>query len=254
MLNRLDEETQADDCTAAGKTGRAGLPREVPCSASMRAGEASATVVNSPVERTTILLVEADSRSTISIEQALLQLGFGVLVARSLSVVHRLLRDPNVRIDVVLLDGNLPGGRTRELLADLEEAPREPGLVVLHDRADVFCPETVMSRAVVVPVTTPAQALGNILEAAAGGCVAYTLRRFSRRYKLSRKEAATLSRLAEGVSPKAIAAEANCSLQAVYAQLARICTRTSCRSYTEVVAKLFQFSCHGLGHEMGKTA
>jgi DNA-binding CsgD family transcriptional regulator len=89
--------------------------------------------------------------------------------------------------------------------------------------------------------------LGGILKTAADGHALATIKRFSRRFKLSDKETEILSRVTDGASPKAIAAEMRCSLQAVYARLAKICARTSCDSYQEVVAKLFQFSCHGLG-------
>jgi DNA-binding CsgD family transcriptional regulator len=57
-----------------------------------------------------------------------------------------------------------------------------------------------------------------------------------------------LDRVANGISPKQIAVEFGCSMQAVYAKLARVSTKTGCANYPEVVARLFQFSCHGLGH------
>jgi DNA-binding NarL/FixJ family response regulator len=191
---------------------------------------------------------------TNATEQALLQQGFAVVVVGTLLSARRLLTKPDLYADVVLLDRNLPDGCAEELLSELEQLPRQPGIVILSDNADDFYPDAVMFRAVVVSSFTSATVMGSILRKAAAGCADHTLRRFGQRYTLSLQEIEILGRLAEGSNPKTIAAEADCSLQAIYAHLARICKRTSCDSYPEVVAKLFQFSCHGLGHPMGKGA
>jgi hypothetical protein len=55
-------------------------------------------------------------------------------------------------------------------------------------------------------------------------------------------------RVVNGSSPKEIAAALGCSIQAVYAHLTGVGMKTKCVCYKEIVAKLFQFSCHGLGH------
>lgn len=203
-------------------------------------------------DRRTILLVEGRYPAPVSFGEALLRQGFALLVAANLRCARRVLVNPDVRIDVVLFDRNLPDGTAEDLLSELEDLPRQLGVVILADSVDAFCAEALKLRAVVVPVATPPAVLGGILKVAADGYAGTTIRRFSRRYKLSDKETEILKRVTEGASPKAIAAEMLCSLQAVYARLTKICARTSCESYQEVVAKLFQFSCHGLGREGGK--
>jgi DNA-binding NarL/FixJ family response regulator len=196
---------------------------------------------------TTILLVEGKYPPPTSFGEALLRQGFAVLVAANLRCARRVLVDPDVRVDVVLFDHHLPDGTAEDLLSELEELPRQLGVVILADSADDFCAGALELGGVIVPVATPLGVLGGILKTAADGHALATIKRFSRRFKLSDKETEILSRVTAGASPKAIAAEMRCSLQAVYARLAKICARTSCDSYQEVVAKLFQFSCHGLG-------
>jgi DNA-binding NarL/FixJ family response regulator len=196
---------------------------------------------------TTILLVEGKYPPPTSFGEALLRQGFAVLVAANLRCARRVLVDPDVRVDVVLFDHHLPDGTAEDLLSELEELPRQLGVVILADSADDFCAGVLELGGVIVPVGTPLGVLGGILKTAADGHALATIKRFSRRFKLSDKETEILSRVTDGASPKAIAAEMRCSLQAVYARLAKICARTSCDSYQEVVAKLFQFSCHGLG-------
>lgn len=202
--------------------------------------------------RRTILVVEGRYPPPPSLGESLLRQGFAVLVASNLLRARQILMDPEIRVDVVLFDRNLPDGTAEDLLSELEALPRQLGVVILADGADEFCAEALELRAVIVPVATPPRVLGGILKVAADGYVRTTVKRFGRRYKLSKRETELLMRVTEGARPKAIAAEMRCSLQAVYARLARICTRTACESYPEVVAKMFQFSCHGLGHEGGK--
>ncbi len=202
-------------------------------------------------DRRTILLVAGDRPPSVSLAEVLLMQGFAVLVAANPSCARQILVDPDVRVDVVLFDRNLPDGTAEDLLSELEDLPRQLGVVILADSADDFCAEALELRAVIVPVATPPTVLAGILKVAADGYAGATVKRFSRRYKLSDKETEILKRVTEGASPKAIAAEMSCSLQAVYARLTKICARTSCESYQEVVAKLFQFSCHGIGREGG---
>jgi DNA-binding NarL/FixJ family response regulator len=262
MLTRLDEVAflrSSDDCAATDPMEAAPAP-SMP-EPSMAAGPTQVVGsdprfchLGSALDRTTILFAQNRRPAAAATEQALRQQGFAVVVAGSLASARRILTDPGVRVDVVLIERNLPDGCADELLSELEDLPRQPGIVILTDDADDFCPEAVMFRAVVVPTVTSPTVLGNILKVAAEDYAAHTLRRFSKRYKLSRKETAILGRLADGGSPKSIATEANCSLQTIYFCLNRICQRTSCERYPEVVAKLFQFSCHGLGHAMSKGA
>ena len=102
-------------------------------------------------------------------------------------------------------------------------------------------------RAVWAPGTTSPSALASILRKAAPGYARCTLERFAKHFRLTNKECEYLARVANGISPKQIAGEFGCSIQAVYAHLARLSTKTGCANYQEVIAKLFQFSCHGSG-------
>jgi DNA-binding CsgD family transcriptional regulator len=77
-----------------------------------------------------------------------------------------------------------------------------------------------------------------------------TVHRFAKNFKLTPKESKILDELARGNAPKRIALSCGCSLQAVYAHLARISTKTNCASYHEVVAKLFHFTFHTLGQTL----
>jgi DNA-binding NarL/FixJ family response regulator len=208
---------------------------------------AEVQVLSDKKKGTTVLLIEGKSPPPTSFGEALLRQGFVVLVAATLRCARRVLVDPDVRVDVVLFDRNLPDGTAEHLLSELEELPRQLGIVILADSADDFCAGALERGGVIVPVATPWSVLGGILKTAANGHAVATIKRFSRRFKLSDREIEILRRVTDGASPKAIAAEMRCSLQAVYARLAKICARTSCESYQEVVAKLFQFSCHGLG-------
>jgi hypothetical protein len=47
---------------------------------------------------------------------------------------------------------------------------------------------------------------------------------------------------------KEIAERMNCSAPTVYGHLDRICEKTHCQDYHEVVAKLFSFACQARGH------
>ena len=109
-------------------------------------------------------------------------------------------------------------------------------------------PDASLYRAIWVPKSVHPPALVAIMHRVARGCAHKTLNRFARRFGLTRKETRVLDLVASGVGPKQIAANLNCSSQAVYALLARASNKTESLSYQEVVAKLFQFSCHGLGH------
>lgn len=201
-----------------------------------------------PAKRT-ILLLEGKGPLPPSLGEALLRQGFAVLVAANLSHARQLLLGPDARVDVILYASGLPNRAAGNLLLELEGLPRQPGLVILADIADSFCSAAVEFGAVIVPSATPSKVLGDILKVAADGNAGSTVKRFSRRYKLSDRETEILTQIIQGASPKSIAAEMRCSLQAIYARLSRICVRTACASYPEVVVKLFQFSCRGLHDE-----
>lgn len=65
--------------------------------------------------------------------------------------------------------------------------------------------------------------------------------RFAVRFGLSKRESQASILLAEGMRPKEIAQYMACSEKTVYAHLARVCRKTSCRDYHEVLCMLLIF-------------
>jgi DNA-binding NarL/FixJ family response regulator len=194
------------------------------------------------------LLVENDQACASTFSQALSKYAIVLDVAGSLSESRQFLCDSAEQIDVVLLDPVLPDGRGEDLLPEIEALPRQPGVIILTNRFDAVRPDATLYRAIWVPKSMQPPALANIMRRVAKGCAHETLDRFAKRFRLTHKETRVLDLVASGVGPKQIAADLNCSAQAVYALLARASNKTESLSYQEVVAKLFQFSCHGLGH------
>jgi DNA-binding NarL/FixJ family response regulator len=195
-----------------------------------------------------VLFVEDTGSCARAFKRALAAYGIDIVVAGDLSQARGLLRERGEQFDSVLLDLHLPDGRGEDLLAEIEALRRQPGIVILSDFLDEVRPEVTSYRAVLAPKTIAPSALAAILHQGAAGYAQDTLARFARNYGLSGRESEILGRVASGASPKQTAADLACSVQAVYVNLAGVCTKTGCSSYHEVVAKLFQFSCHGLGH------
>jgi len=67
---------------------------------------------------------------------------------------------------------------------------------------------------------------------------------FSQRFNLSKRETQASLLLCEGMRAKEIAHYMSCSEKTVYAHLARVCKKTHCRDYHEVVCMLLAFVCH----------
>jgi DNA-binding CsgD family transcriptional regulator len=139
----------------------------------------------------------------------------------------------------------LPDGRGEELLPDLDQLSRQPGLVIFSSFLDEIRPEATSYRPILVPKTIAPSSLAAIVRIAANGYAHHALSHFAKRFGLTNKETKILELVARGEKPKGIAQELDCSIQAVYAHLTKICVRTDCSSYQEAMAMLFQFACHG---------
>jgi DNA-binding NarL/FixJ family response regulator len=200
--------------------------------------------------RISVLVVEDDQALALALIPALLQHRVEAVVKNNLACARGFLTNQGKVIDAVLLGSHLPDGRGDELLAEIEALPKQPGIVMFNDSLSDICPDLTSYRVVWTPKSTPPSALASMLRQASRGYAHTTLHRFARRFQLTGKEIEVLDRVAKGSSPKNIALDDGCSLQAVYAHLAKLSTKVGCMSYHEVVAKLFQFSCHGLGHEV----
>jgi DNA-binding NarL/FixJ family response regulator len=195
-----------------------------------------------------VLFVEDTGPCARAFKRALETYGVDIVVAADLSQARRLLRERGEQFDAVLLDLHLPDGRGEDLLPEIEALTKQPGIVILSDFLDEVRPEVTSYRVVLASKTISPSALAAILHQGATGYVDDTLTRFARNYRLTSRETEILGRVASGASPKQTAADLACSVQVVYVHLAGVCAKTGCASYHEVVAKLFQFSCHGLGH------
>lgn len=198
-----------------------------------------------------VLFVEDMEPCARAFKRALAAYGIDIVVASDVSQGRQLLQVRGEQFDAVLLDLHLPDGRGEDLLPEIEALARQPGIVILSDFLDEVRPEVASYRAVLAPKTIAVSALAALLHQGATGYADDTVTRFARNYRLTSREEEILARVAKGASPKQTAAELACSVQVIYVHLAGVCAKTRCSSYHEVVAKLFQFSCHGLGHDAG---
>jgi DNA-binding NarL/FixJ family response regulator len=197
------------------------------------------------------LLVDDMGSSATSFKQALAVLGIDIVIASNLSQARRLLQARGDIFDAVLLAVQLPDGCGEDLLPEIEALARQPAIVVLTDSLEEVRPDVISYRTVLAPKTTGLSTLAAILHQGANGHADDTLTRFARNYRLTEKESKVLACVARGASPKQTASHLACSVQAIYVHLGGICAKTNCTSYPGVMAKLFQFSCHGLGHDAG---
>lgn len=206
------------------------------------------SIVDDDVDVLSALLVEGDQVGALTFSQSLARYGIVIDIAASLSRARRLLRLSGDRMDVVVLDPQLPDGRGEDLLPEIEGLAKQPGVIILSDYPDDVRPDAMSYRAIWVAKMVKPPALAAIMRRVASGHAQNILHRFAKRFRLTRKETVVLDGVARGVGPKQLALDLRCSTQAVYALLAKVSAKTNCASYPCVMAKLFQFSCHGLGH------
>jgi DNA-binding NarL/FixJ family response regulator len=204
-----------------------------------------------PSVRISVLFVEDNQHCATAFRRVLGQYGFDLIIASTLASARKRLAQLGDDIDAVLLDLDLPDGRGEELLPLIETLSRQPGVVIFSDFLDEIKPEATSYRVVLTPKTIAPASLASILRRSARGYAQCTIERFGKHFGLTVREMETLDCMACGTSPKETAVTLVCSIQSVYAHLARICEKTSCTTYQEVVAMLFRYSCHGLGHAIG---
>ena len=196
-----------------------------------------------------VLLVEGDPARWQYLKCALEHFAIECIVAESLASALRLVTTSvGDGIDAVLLNPSMPDGQGEDLLPDLEGHARQPGIVILSDTPEQLRPDARSYRALFSSRRTLPASLAAMLRSTAHGYANCTVDRFAKRFGLTSRESEILHRLAGGMSTKKIALVLGCSLQAVYARLAKIGKKTECRGCQEIIAKLFRFSCHGLGH------
>jgi DNA-binding CsgD family transcriptional regulator len=194
-----------------------------------------------------VLLVEGDCPYASTCTQALAPHGIDSVVVDCLASARRLLREPGMGIQAVLIALHLPDGRGEELLPDIEALSNQPGVVLFSNCLEQIRPEATLYRTVLVTKSIAPAALARILRLAASGYASSTIKRFARYFRLTPRESEILVRLAAGTAPKEIARACGCSIQAVYAHLSRVGRKVHATGHYQIVAKLFQFSCHSLG-------
>jgi DNA-binding NarL/FixJ family response regulator len=194
------------------------------------------------------LLVEDDEAWSYGIRRALLSCGISVQVVHDVSGARHCLRMSGEPVDIVLLNPVLWNGRGDELLTEIEALPRQPGVVILTNLVEEIGVYSSSYRLLLVSKKVEPRKLASIMRRAARGSAQETIERFAKRFRLTRRETEVLDGIASGVAPKEMAMSLGCSTQAIYALLGKISVKTHCATYQTVVAKLFQFSCHGLGH------
>jgi DNA-binding NarL/FixJ family response regulator len=200
------------------------------------------------VFRMSVLFLEEDQPFATAFKRELSRYAVDVTIAGSLSLGRDLLAKMGASLDAILFDLSWRNGRVEDLLPDIDALPRQSAIVILADPHDPIRPLMVCYRPIFVPKTIAPESLIGILTATVDGYVQYTILRFARRFALSSKQLQILNSLAMGLSPKEVALGSNRSTQAVYAHMGRICAKSGCKNYQEVVALLFRFACHGLGH------
>jgi DNA-binding NarL/FixJ family response regulator len=195
-----------------------------------------------------VLLVEDDQTVADAITRDFGHDGVTVTVARTLAEARAALCQPSAPVGVVILELRLPDGRGESLLPDIEECPRQPAAII----TSAFLPELLADAleyrpvAMAKPVSTAA--LLRMVKTVAAGYTRPMIRRFVRRFELSRRETETVALLAQGHGAKEIARRLTCSDKTVYFHLTRICEKTNCRDYHEIVGRLLAFTCQALGH------
>jgi DNA-binding NarL/FixJ family response regulator len=194
-----------------------------------------------------VLLVDADLQFAHAVARDFVRNGLVVKLASTLESARRHLREDPTQIDVVVLDLCLPDGRGESLLSELDVRPRQPAVIM----TSTFSPEYQASAfeyrpaTILKPVSTAA--LQRLVQAVAKGYAWPAVKRFTRLFRLTKREEEVTTFLAHGLKPKEIADRLHCHEKAVYAVLSRLCTKTYCLDYHQVLGKLFEFACQALG-------
>jgi DNA-binding NarL/FixJ family response regulator len=191
-------------------------------------------------------LVDDDVDAATAIERASGRFRVSVTIAASLADARVMLRQR--RVDVVILELRLPDGRGEALLPDIEACPRQPAMII----TSAFLPELHSSALEYHPVAlskpVAPDALLRMARTVARGYAEPAMERFIRRFALSNREAEATRSIVYGLKPKETAERMRCSEKTVYAYLARVCAKTHCKDYHEVMGMLLAFTCHVLGH------
>lgn len=195
-----------------------------------------------------VLLVDPDDEFAQALIRDFCRSRIAVTVAHTLAEARSILHQGLPSLDVVLLELHLPDGRGESLLRDFEACPRQPVVVITSGYLQDLQLEALEYRPVSVGKAMGTAALLKVVKTVVAGYARPSIMRFSMRFKLTQCETEVMASIAHGVSPKVVAERRHCSEQAVYAHLARACSKTHCLDYHQLVGKLFAFVCQALGH------
>lgn len=191
-----------------------------------------------------VLIVEDDSSCARGLNRSLARKSIDVKVAKTMEQARQVLVGWDGLVDAVVLDLKLSDGRGEDLLPGIENMGKKLDLIHLSEVLHKTCPKATSHRVFLSPTSIVPTSLSVLLEWLVPKGAYFTLCQFATLFCLTNKESEILALLANGTAPKRIAMDGGFSIQAVYARLTRICAKTKCANYQEVLAKLFQFSCH----------
>lgn len=197
-----------------------------------------------------VLLVDADLQFTRSVARNFGRNGLLVKVAGTLAEARVVLREDSTPLDVVVLALRLPDGRGESLLAELDVRPRQPAVIMTTALAPEFESSAFEYRPVTVLKPVSGASLKRLVQSVARGYAWPAIKRFTRLFGLTKREEEVTTFLAHGLMPKEIADRLHCREKAVYAVLARVCKKTHCLDYHQVLGRLFEFACQALGRTL----
>jgi DNA-binding NarL/FixJ family response regulator len=195
-----------------------------------------------------VLLVEDDSCAADAIACNFSRNALEVTVARTLADAKAFLREGASPFDVVILELHLPDGRGESLLPDIETCPRQPATIITSASLQELQTDALVYRPITVSKPVSPAALLRMVRTVVGGYARPVIERFVTGIDLSRRETEAIVLVAQGLKAKEIAGRMRCSEPTVYGHLARVCEKTGCSDYHEVVARLFAFACQAVGH------
>lgn len=209
---------------------------------------AACGVPSAPRRLIRVLLVEADPCAAETIARDFSRNSVNVTVERTVVAARAFLHQSTNPIDVVILSLRLPDGRGESLLPDIEACPRQPAVIITSSFLPELGADALEYRPVVVAKPVSTTALLRIVKTVVDGYARPVIKRFITSFELSKRETEAIVLVAQGLKPKEIAERMRCSEPTAYGHLARVCAKTGCSDYHEVVARLFAFACQALGH------
>ena len=155
----------------------------------------------------------------------------------ALAEARRAITDGNV--DVVVLDIRLQGERGLDLLAEAQERPEGPAIVVwtAYDLPQYVSYAFRHGASGFVLKTAPTHELIEAIHEAAAGRVRFAARPNLQAHALTPREHALLAHLVAGLSNDEIATEMGVTTRTVESHLTRLYERFDARSRTELAAR-----------------